>query len=159
MLLAPQVPPAFRLHVPLTDVALDLPPCLYLLALVAIGAAIQGSVVGGNRFLIGRAPPHRRISYVGFLNSVTSPLTLLPFAGAWLAQTLGLTALFFVVAAGGLLHLVWALRLSPARPEDSSGGSAGVSCSRSSEARSGTAPSSPHASRGTSGRPVSPEGP
>lgn len=159
MLLAPLLPPAFRLHVPLADVALDLPLCLYLLALVAIGAAIQGSVIGGNRFLIGRAPPHRRISYVGFLNSVTSPLTLLPFAGAWLAQTLGLTVLFFVVAAGGLLHLVWALRLSPARPADFADRPGSLNCPRSSEARSGTAPSSPGASRGTSGRPVSPAGP
>jgi hypothetical protein len=116
MLLAPVVPRVFRLPVPLTDVALDLPLCVYLAALVAVGAAFQGSIIGGNRFLIGNAPPDRRISYIGFLNTVTSPLTLLPALAALVAAHLGLTVLFVAIAAGGVLFLYWAWRLSPDVP-------------------------------------------
>jgi len=118
MLAAPFLPGAFSLPVPLTKVVLDLPLCVYLLALMAEGTAIQGSIIGGNRFMIGKAPPEHRISYVGFLNTVTSPLTLLPALAALVAQTLGLTALFVGIAAGGVLFWYWALRLSPDRPTD-----------------------------------------
>jgi hypothetical protein len=117
MLLAPVLPHAFSLRVPFTDAVLDLPLAAYLVALAVVGAAFQASIIGGNRFLIGHAPPHRRISYVGFLNTVTSPLTLLPALGALVAQTLGVTALYVGIAGGGILFLVWALRLSPDRPD------------------------------------------
>ncbi len=118
MLLAPHVPQVGAVPIPLTKVVLDLPLIVYLVALVAVGTAFQGSIIGGNRFLIGHAPPHRRISYVGFLNTVTSPLTLLPAVGAWVAgsPSLGLTPLFVGIAGGGVMFLVWALRLSPDSP-------------------------------------------
>jgi hypothetical protein len=116
MLGAPHLPAAFAVRLPLTRVVLDLPLCVYLSALMALGAAIQGSIIGGNRFLIASAPPHRRITYVGFLNTVTSPLTLLPALAAVVAETFGVTVLFAAIAGGGVLHLFWALRLSPDRP-------------------------------------------
>ena len=111
---APTLPELFVVRVPFTKTAaLNLPLCVYLLALAAWGAATQGSIIGGQRFLIGSAPPHRRISYVGFLNTVTSPLTLLPLAGAALAATFGLWTIFIVVAAASLLYLVNVLRMVP----------------------------------------------
>jgi hypothetical protein len=82
-------------------------------ALMVMGAAYQGSIIGGNRFLIGRAPPRRRLSYIGFLNTVTSPLTLLPAVAATVAATLGVTVLFLGIVGGGLLYLYWAMRLRP----------------------------------------------
>ncbi len=54
-LLAPLLPPVFGVPIPLTSATLDLPLAVYLGAMVIIGAAYQGSIIGGNRFLIGRA--------------------------------------------------------------------------------------------------------
>lgn len=112
-LAAPHVPTLFEVGIPFTDAVLTLPLCVYLLALAAWGAAMQGSIIGGNRFYIGSAPPHRRISYMGFQNTVTSPLTLLPLAGAALAVRFGVGIIFWVVAAGSILYLVSALRMIP----------------------------------------------
>jgi MFS family permease len=112
-LAAPVLPPVFSLPIPLTQAVLDLPLLVYLGALVAIGAAYQGSIIGGNRFLIGRAPPRRRLSYIGFLNTVTSPLTFLPAVGAMVAKYLGVTVLFAAIVGGGVLYLIWALRIRP----------------------------------------------
>jgi len=117
-LLAPELPAGFAAEVPLLPVRLDLPLLVYMLALVVMGAAIQGNVIGGGRFLVTTAPAHRRISYVGFQNTITSPLTLLPLAGAWLAGAVGIRALFGLVVAGGLLHLAAALRMTPGERRD-----------------------------------------
>jgi Na+/melibiose symporter-like transporter len=108
-LVAPLAPVAFGVPIPLTQGVLDLPVLVYLLALMMIGAAYQGSIIGGNRFLIGRAPPRRRLSYIGFLNTVTSPLTLLPMLAALVAAHFGVTTLFVVIVGGGVLYLVGAL--------------------------------------------------
>jgi len=110
---APHLPTGFETSVPFSSVVLTLPICVYLLALAAWGAAIQGSIVAGNRFYIGSAPPHRRISYMGFLNTVTSPLTLLPLAGAALAAQFGIETIFMVVLAASLLYLLDAVRMIP----------------------------------------------
>ncbi|MBM4019012.1 MAG: MFS transporter [Planctomycetes bacterium] len=112
-LAAPLAPGAFAVPIPMTETVLDLPLVVYLLALAGIGTAYQGSIIGGNRFLIGRAPPRRRLSYIGFLNTVTSPLTLLPVLGAVVAAHLGVTALFVAIVGGGLLYLVWSIRMRP----------------------------------------------
>jgi hypothetical protein len=112
-LAAPLMPACFSAPLPLTEARMDLPLAVYLLALVVMGAAYQGSIIGGNRFLIGRAPPRRRLSYIGFLNTVTSPLTLMPLVAAVVAATLGVTTLFIVIVGGGLLYLYWALRVKP----------------------------------------------
>lgn len=112
-LLAMKTPETFAVPIPLTTLHLDLPMLVYLVALAALGTALQATVVGGNRFVVVTAPEHRRISYVGFLNTITSPLTLLPFAAAWLAGKCGTQAVFVVVIVGGALHLIAALRMSP----------------------------------------------
>ena len=111
-LAAPHLPETFAVAIPGTDAAVDLPLCAYLLALVVMGVGIQGSVLGGTRFLITTAPAHRRISYVGFANTITSPLTLLPLAGAALADTVGLGAVFACVVAGGLASLAVAMAMT-----------------------------------------------
>ncbi|HUV39493.1 MAG TPA: hypothetical protein VMY39_07750, partial [Planctomycetota bacterium] len=112
-LAAPRLPTVFELTLPGTDAVLTFPLCVYLLALAAWGAAIQASIIGGQRFTIGSAPPHRRISYMGFQNTVTSPLTLLPFAGAALAARFGVEVVFLIVVASSLLYLTSALRIIP----------------------------------------------
>jgi len=114
-LAAPLLPQLFEAPIPLTNAVIDLPLCVYFLALVAIGGGVQGSIIGGNRFLISNAPPHRRLSYVGFLNTVTSPLTLLPLAAGYLAAEAGITTLFVVLVGGGLMWMFWAWRMTPDR--------------------------------------------
>ena len=112
-LLAPMLPRGFAMPIPGSQAVLDLPLTVYLLALAMIGGAYQGSSIGGNRFLIGRAPPRRRLSYIGFLNTVTSPLTLLPMLAAVVAGHLGVTTLFVAIVGGGFLYLFAALRVRP----------------------------------------------
>jgi MFS family permease len=112
-IIAPLMPGAFSVPIPWTSAMLDLPLLVYLGALVAIGAAYQGSIIGGNRFLIGRAPPRRRLSYIGFLNTITSPLTLLPLVAAMVQRSFGVTTLFVAITSGGVLYLYWSLRVRP----------------------------------------------
>lgn len=112
-LVSPLLPEGFVITFPGLEATLNLPLCVYLLALACVSAAIQGNTIGGHRFLVTNAPPHRRASYVAFLNTITSPLTLLPLVGAWMAETVGMNWLFACIAAGGLLSLVPALRMHP----------------------------------------------
>jgi len=104
-LLAPALPGLYQLGLPGMERPIDLPMTVYLLALAAMGAGMSGTVLAGQRFLITNAPPDRRPSYVAFLGTITSPLTLLPLAGAWLAGVAGMKAVFVVVLCGGLLSL------------------------------------------------------
>ncbi|MHC4718279.1 MAG: MFS transporter [Planctomycetota bacterium] len=110
-LAAPALPEAFSASVPFVPVELTLPLLVYLAALVALGIAMQATVIGGSQFLMTTAPPHRRISYTGFPNTVTSPLTLLPLAGAWLAGTAGVRTLFLALIAGGMAYTWAAVRM------------------------------------------------
>lgn len=127
-LLAPCLPRAYALAIPGMHRAVDLPLTVYLLALLAVGAALQAGMIGGNHFIVSSAPPSRRQSYMGFLNTITSPLTLLPLAGALLARAGGMTSVFFFVTFGGLAFLLAAARMKPAgaargaadRPPDAS---------------------------------------
>ena len=121
-LLAPALPQVFRLPLPGLSGALDLPLVTYLAALALLGAAMQGGIIGGSRFLIRSAPPHRRISYVGFMNTITMPLALLPLVGAWVANTYGMSTLFAAITGGGVLSVAGALYM---RPEDTANGQGG----------------------------------
>ncbi len=111
-LTAPMLPEVFSVDIPGTPAALDLPLAVYLVALLAIGAAIQGTALGGQYFLVSSAPPHRRPSYLGFANTITSPLTLLPIGGAVLAQVAGMSGLFILLCFTGFLSLgaAWFMR-------------------------------------------------
>lgn len=115
-LVAPSLPKAFSIPLPFVTRRMDLPLLVYFLALTAIGAAVRANMIGGQRLLITSAPPAHRPTYVAFLNTVTSPLTLLPLAGAAIASTLGLKALYIGTVAGGALFLVTALRMVSDRP-------------------------------------------
>ncbi len=108
-LLAPRLPQAFSVSIP--GGMLDLPLLTFLAALALMGLGLQATMVAGQRFLIISAPAHRRASYVGFLNTLTSPLTLLPLLGAWIASSWGMQPLFVTVAAGGLVSLSGAIAM------------------------------------------------
>lgn len=109
-------PGLYDVDLPAVDRGLDLPMTVYLLALVTLTFGIRAQILGGQRLLITNAPPDRRPTYLSFINTLTSPLTLLPLAGAGLARLTGMTAVFFAVVGGGLIILLAALTMSPDRP-------------------------------------------
>ncbi len=117
-LLAPMLPKAYSIPIPATAAALDLPLTVYFLALMALGAAFQSNMIGTSCFFVSTGPVHRRPSYVGFLNTITSPFTLLPLAGAFLGKKVGMSAIFVVAMVGGLLLLFSALRIHSPTPQD-----------------------------------------
>ena len=46
-------------------------------------------------------------------NTITSPLTLLPFVGALLAKHVDMAMIFYMVIVGGAISLICALRMTP----------------------------------------------
>ncbi|MFP4354669.1 MAG: hypothetical protein ACLFUJ_06050 [Phycisphaerae bacterium] len=84
---------------------LDLALVVYLAAFGLLHFGVRAYMLGGQRFLITTAPPQRRASYVAFLNTITSPLTLMPLLGAAVAEWFGMDALFAAVAFGGFLAI------------------------------------------------------
>ncbi len=110
-LVAPELPAGFTWRVAALGGEINLPLAVYLTALIAMGFALQGSVIGGNYFLVRCAPQRRRSSYVGFLNTVTSPLTLLPLAGALLARSVGMSVVFVLTIVSGASYLINSIRM------------------------------------------------
>jgi len=110
-LLAPILPQVFQVPIPGAGWTLDLPLAVYLLALAVFGAGNQGSIIGGNHFIVSSAPSRRRPSYLGFVNTITSPLALLPFAAALLAKNAGISTVFVLVVFSSFISLTSALRM------------------------------------------------
>jgi MFS family permease len=108
-LVAPVLPIVYHVALPMTHLGLTLPLTIYLLALAMLGLANESLNIGGDTFVMSSAPGHRRLTYVAFTNTVTSPLTLLPILVAWIANLIGVTSIFFVVLASGLTT-VWLAR-------------------------------------------------
>ena len=97
---------------------LDLPLTVLLLAMPLIGAAVQGAIIGDNHFIVSSAPPKRRPSYLGFVNTVTSPLSMMSLVAAAMARALGFSAVYWPVIVGGVLGLLAAAALKgPPRAE------------------------------------------
>lgn len=115
-LVAPLLPGAFALRVPGLTQPFTLPLTVYLLALGVFGFAMRGTMIGGQRFLITEAPAEYRPSYLAFLNTLTSPLTLLPLAAAWIAHAAGMVWVFALVAVSAVLGIVAAARMTPDGP-------------------------------------------
>jgi len=116
-LAAPHLPAAFAIKLPYTAAILDLPLTAYLVGLGFFGAAIGANMIGVNAFMIESAPPGRRPSYMAFLNTVTSPLAVLPLvAGALIdGGVLELDTLFICIATAGVLSFLTAARLEEVR--------------------------------------------
>jgi MFS family permease len=102
-LVAPVLPAGYHVELPMTGLDLTLPLTIYLLALAILGLGNESMFIGGDTFVMTSAPAHRRLSYVAFTNTVTSPLTLLPLAAAWMANVMGVTSLFVIVLVSGII--------------------------------------------------------
>jgi len=116
-LAAPGLPGAFRCGLPFSSVQLDLPLLVYLLALTCFGLGQQANMIGSHGFMLESAPPARRPSYIAFLNTVTFPMTFLPALAGLLVdrEVVGLSALFAIVAASGILTFLVGLSLTEVR--------------------------------------------
>ena len=115
------MPTAFQWAVPALSRPVDLPLVAYLLGLACLGVGLNGVIVGGNRFVVTTAPPARRASYMGFVNTATCPLALLPLLGAYFAEQFGIGVVYWLVAAGGLISLVAAASMSDAAARPAEG--------------------------------------
>ncbi|MHC4715647.1 MAG: MFS transporter [Planctomycetota bacterium] len=117
-LLAPHLPRLFAAPLPLTDQTLDASVCAYLLSLCVFGVAFRGYMIGHSTFLVEGAPAARRASYIAFLNTVTFPLALLPWAAGWLIDggVIRFDVLFAVAAVSGIASPIVALGLRRTRP-------------------------------------------
>ncbi len=111
-LAAPLLPEAFAWPLPGSEQPLNLPLVLYILALAMYGFGIKAVIIGGQRFLITSAPPENRPSYVGFVNTLTSPLTLLPLLAGLAVEVVGMDLIFAVAAAGGFWITFSGLKMS-----------------------------------------------
>ncbi|MFO7956810.1 MAG: MFS transporter [Candidatus Brocadiia bacterium] len=122
ILAAPRLPGLFRWPLPFTEVELDLPLLIYFLALFSFGMALQAHMIGRTGFIVESAPEGRRPSYIGFLNTVTFPMTFLSVVAGLMVDWRGITldTLVGIVAASGVLTLLFALRLREVRdgPKD-----------------------------------------
>ena len=116
-LLAPRLPETFRWPIHGASVALDLPLCMYLLALCIFGVALQANLVGRGAFIIEAADPARRPSYIAFQNAVAFPFTFLPAIAGWIIgdSTSGLDYLFLFAVFTGVLTFFAAFRLTEVR--------------------------------------------
>jgi MFS family permease len=81
---------------------------------VAIGALVNGMTIGYLGFLMEISPNELRSAYSAYFNAFASPAALLPLAGAAIADTLSLEAVFAVAASAAMVQLVLYARLSRA---------------------------------------------
>jgi hypothetical protein len=114
---APGLPEVFRLSVPGLPVPLDLPLCVYLLALCIFGFALQANMIARNAFVLEIAPAHRRPTYIAFMETMAFPLTVVPMiVGALVDKgVLMLELVFAAIALTGLLSYVAAMELHEKR--------------------------------------------
>lgn len=108
---APSVPSVFSLSVPWTPLIIDLPIVLYMASLAALGMALTGTMLGTWKFVLTTSRPEERPAYLAFTNTISTPLTLLPLASAWVASQWGMATVFYVVLAGGAMQLLAASRM------------------------------------------------
>jgi hypothetical protein len=110
-----------RLVPPLAALAIfatltDLPPSALLAAFailfVALGALMNGVTIGYLGYLMEISPNERRPAYSAYFNALASPAALLPLAGAAIADTVSLLAVFVVALLAAALQLVLYGRLS-----------------------------------------------
>lgn len=82
-----------------------------------LGAAGNGGTIAQLGYLMEISPDERRPAYSGYFNALAAPATLLPLAGAAVAQATSFTVLFAMSLGAALLQFltVRRLRAVPAR--------------------------------------------
>ena len=88
------------------------PLAAFAVLFVAIGALTNGMTIGYLGYLMEISPDAQRPAYSAYFNALASPAALLPLAGALIADTLSLAAVFVaaILAAAAQLALYARLR-------------------------------------------------
>jgi hypothetical protein len=76
-----------------------------------LGAVGNGATIAQLGYLMEISPDERRPAYSGYFNALAAPATLLPLAGAAVAQTISFAALFATSLAATLLQFLAVRRL------------------------------------------------
>ncbi|MCZ6448256.1 MAG: MFS transporter [Alphaproteobacteria bacterium] len=79
---------------------------------VAIGALVNGMTIGYLGYLMEVSPNHKRPAYSAYFNALASPAALLPLAGAAVADTLSLEAVFVLAVLAATVQLALYARLA-----------------------------------------------
>ena len=79
---------------------------------VAIGALVNGMTIGYLGYLMEVSPNHKRPAYSAYFNALASPAALLPLAGAAVADTWSLEAVFGLAVLAATVQLALYARLA-----------------------------------------------
>ncbi len=88
---------------------------LYFLLYFFLGTSLGGTWIGFSNYVIDIAEDKQTASYLGILNTVAGPLTLLTLAGGWILKTVGYGYLFAVMVSILGIACVTAWRLPDSR--------------------------------------------
>jgi MFS family permease len=87
----------------------------FAVVFVLAGFASGAARIVNNNMLLAIAPPDRRPSYIGFLNTMLGVAIFVPVLGGALADVLGFEALFVLSVLFSLLALMASAKMSTAR--------------------------------------------
>ncbi len=87
------------------------PLAVFALLFVTIGALANGMTIGYIGYLMEISPDDRRPAYSAYFNALASPAALLPLAGALIADTASLAAVFGAAIVAAMVQLVLYARL------------------------------------------------
>lgn len=88
---------------------------LYFLLYAFLGASFGGTWIGFSNYVMDISPEESRATYIGLLNTVAAPLTLLAVAGGWLLDRAGYVQLFAAMTLVLCAAAVTAFRLPDSR--------------------------------------------
>ncbi len=79
---------------------------------VTVGALVNGMTIGYLGYLMEVSPDEKRPAYSAYFNTLASPVALLPLAGAAVADTLSLEAVFVLAILAAIIQLALYGRLA-----------------------------------------------
>lgn len=85
---------------------------LYVLIFLAIGFSEGGGAIGYLNLLLEMSPPKQRPSYIGFMNTITSPIALTPMLGGVIIDLVSYNVIFFVALILTLFGFIISLKLA-----------------------------------------------
>lgn len=87
----------------------------YFAIYFSLGCIFGGTWIGFSNYVLDIAPKESRSTFMGLLNTVAGPLTLLSLIGGWILQKSGFMWLFVLVALVETLSFYFAWRLPDPR--------------------------------------------
>jgi MFS family permease len=85
---------------------------LYILVFLAIGFSEGGGAIGYINLLLEMSPPKKRPSYIGFMNTITSPIALAPMFGGIIIDFVSYNTIFLIAMILTLIGFFISLKLS-----------------------------------------------